>query len=76
MRRKGTAFVCSTGIWILAFISVAAMLVAVFNPARVSELISRNASLFTIAVSYNTIGGNFIRALNRGWVMQGALSLT
>jgi len=44
------------------------------NPARVSALINRNDSLFTNVVSYDTIGSNFIRALNRGWVYQPPLT--
>ena len=47
-----------------------------FNPARLSELINRHASLFTSAISYSTIGDNFIRALNNNWVTQAPLSLT
>ena len=46
------------------------------NPARVSGMINRNASLFTCAVSYTTIGSNFVRALDRGWITQPALTVT
>ena len=46
------------------------------NPARVSALINVNASLFTNAVSYNSIVSNFERALNRGWVYQPPLTVT
>ncbi|MCL2030082.1 MAG: ABC transporter permease subunit [Oscillospiraceae bacterium] len=45
------------------------------NPARLSGLISKNASLFTL-LSYPAIGSNFVRALDRGWVEQPALTLT
>ncbi|MCL2084332.1 MAG: ABC transporter permease subunit [Oscillospiraceae bacterium] len=44
------------------------------NPARVSGMISKNASLFTCAVSYSAIGDNFVRALSMGWISQGALT--
>lgn len=43
------------------------------NPARLSGLISRNASLFTCATSYSTIASGFTRALDRGWVEPSAL---
>jgi len=46
------------------------------NPARLSLMINRNASLFTSAISYSTIGTNFIRALNREWIEQSALTTT
>jgi putative aldouronate transport system permease protein len=46
------------------------------NPARVSGQISRHASLFTNAVSYDSIGSNFVRALDRGWIEQPALTVT
>jgi len=46
-----------------------------FNPARMSGLISGNASLFTNAVSYSTIDNNFIRALRMGWVEQPSLTV-
>jgi len=58
------AFVC---VCFLAFIPA-------FNPVRSSELISKNASLFTCAVSYNAIGSNFIRALSARWTTQAPLS--
>ena len=50
--------------------------IAELNPARLSSLINRNASLFTCAISYSTIGSNFIRALNQGWVEQPVLTTT
>lgn len=59
---------CILAICLAAFIPYA-------NPARVSELISLNASLFTNAISYNSIVGNFTRALNRGWVNQAPLTI-
>ena len=46
------------------------------NPARLSGLISKNASLFTCAISYSSIGSNFVRALSMGWVGQTELTLT
>ena len=46
------------------------------NPARLSGMIHRNVSLFTCAISYSTIGSNFIRALNNGWIEQPALTMT
>jgi len=50
-----------------------AAFVPALNPARLSWLIGANASLFTNAISYSSISANFVRALTRGWVTQGAL---
>jgi len=49
--------------------------IAELNPARLSGLINRNVSLFTCATSYSTIGSNFIRSLNQGWIEQPPLTL-
>jgi putative aldouronate transport system permease protein len=45
------------------------------NPARISGLMAEGSSFFTAIVSYSSIGGVFVRALNRGWVQQGTLNL-
>ena len=58
-----------------AAVCLAAFLPAL-NPARLSGLISKNASLFTNAVSYPSIGSNFVRALSLGWIGQSAVTLT
>ncbi len=38
------------------------------NPARISELISKNLSLFTSGLSYSKLTENFTRAFSKGWV--------
>lgn len=38
------------------------------NPARISELISKNLSLFTSGLSYSKLSENFTRAFSKGWV--------
>jgi putative aldouronate transport system permease protein len=43
------------------------------NPARLSERIDLNASLFTCATSYSTITSGFTRALDRGWIESSVL---
>jgi len=53
-----------------------AAFIPAINPARISNLISQNASLFTNAVSFGSIADNFARALNRGWVYQSPLTIT
>jgi len=50
--------------------------ISILNPARLSGLINKNASLFTTAISYSSLGSGFIRALNRGWVGQTPLTTT
>ncbi|MCL1820576.1 MAG: ABC transporter permease subunit [Oscillospiraceae bacterium] len=61
-------------------IYLAAVFMAAFvpnlNPARVSGMINRSASLFTNAISYSNIGSNFVRALDRGWVTSQTLFVT
>ena len=42
------------------------------NPARLSGLISKNLSLFTSAVSYNSLIENVGRGFRRGWVEEGS----
>ncbi len=41
-----------------------------FNPARLSDLINRNLSLFSCGVSYDSIVSNFGRAFRQGWVSE------
>jgi putative aldouronate transport system permease protein len=59
----------------IIWICLAAFLPAL-NPARISELISGNSSLFTNAISYSSIGDRFARALQsrNNWVEQNTLS--
>jgi len=58
---------------IFAFLSA---FIPELNPVRLSGLINNSLSLFTCALSYSTIGNNFIRALNQGWIEQMPLTLT
>ncbi|MCL1807090.1 MAG: ABC transporter permease subunit [Oscillospiraceae bacterium] len=60
----------------LAVVTFIAAFVAPLNPARLSERINQNASLFTSTISYSTTGSEFIRALDRGWIEQSALTFT
>jgi len=59
----------------LVFVFLSAF-IAGLNPARLSGLINNSVSLFTCALSYGTIGDNFIRALNQGWITQLPLTFT
>ena len=58
---------------VFAFLSA---FIAALNPARLSGLINNSVSLFTCALSYSTIGTNFVRALNQGWIEQAPLTFT
>ncbi|MBQ8136977.1 MAG: sugar ABC transporter permease [Clostridia bacterium] len=40
------------------------------NPARISGMINENASLFTTAISYDTITNTMGRALKKEWILQ------
>lgn len=56
-------------VFILLFIPAA-------NPARISENINRNVSLFTSAVSYSTYTANLQRAMIRGWLPESVMRLS
>ena len=45
------------------------------NPGRISLKINQNASLFTTAVSYDTITNSLGRALKQGWITSGQIHL-
>ncbi len=44
------------------------------NPARISGLISKNLSLFTSAISYNSLVENVGRGFRKGWVDEGTFT--
>lgn len=51
------------------------MFVPNFNPAKVSELVNKNLSLFTSGFVYNTMSSGFKRALVKGWVEQSDINI-
>ncbi|MCL2052737.1 MAG: ABC transporter permease subunit [Lachnospiraceae bacterium] len=53
---------------LLIVLSVAMMFFPAINPARLTERINRNMSLFTSAIAYNSLIAELGRELNRGWV--------
>lgn len=73
MRKSNAMIIPFRIVLLLVFASA---FVAEINPARLSELILRHDSLFTSAISYTSIGDNFIRALNMGWITQQPLTVT
>ena len=46
-----------------------------FSPAALSSLIGKNLSLFTSAISYNSLVENVGRGFRRGWVEEGTFHL-
>jgi putative aldouronate transport system permease protein len=66
-------------VYLLYRFAIIVTLVSLFipgiNPAKISDLISENMSLFTSAVSYSGLTDNTIRALNRGWITEGSFIL-
>lgn len=56
-------------------LNVVALFFPSFNPARLSEGISKNLSLFSCGVSYDSIVVNMKRALKQGWVSEDAFAL-
>lgn len=64
--------------WILRsaiVINVVALFFPSFNPARLSEGINKNLSLFSCGVSYDSIVVNLKRALKQEWVSEDAFAL-
>lgn len=61
---------------LVIIVSAIGVFIPMFNPARLSGAISKNASFFTCATSYSTIGSNFVRALSRDWIDQKTLTMT
>lgn len=53
---------------ILSLLLFVLMFIPTANPARISESISRNVSLFTSAFSYGTYTENLQRIIIRGWL--------
>lgn len=53
-------------------VNVILMFFPSFNPARLSDLIGRNLSLFSCGVSYDSIVSNFGRAFRQGWVTEAS----
>ncbi|MGN0586936.1 MAG: hypothetical protein ACI4JF_06585, partial [Oscillospiraceae bacterium] len=57
--------------WALRFftiVNVLAMFFPAFNPARISEKINKNMSLFTCGASYESLITEMKRSFSRGWV--------
>ena len=57
---------------ILTAIGVIALFFPSMNPTRVCALVSENISLFTYAVSYNTLIGGVGRGFRSGWVSESS----
>lgn len=53
---------------ILCIVAVMMLFVPAINPARISGLIPKTASVFTCGTSYGALTENFVRAFNKGWV--------
>lgn len=79
MKEKNEMKGVANGMYIVQRIATILIIVAsffpVFNPTRVSKMISDNVSLFTAAVSYNTLTADFARAFRMEWVSEGAFAV-
>ncbi len=63
--------IADKGYWILralVLLSVVFLFIPGINPARISELIGRNLSLFTCSISYSSLVADFGRAFKKEWV--------
>lgn len=57
---------------IVTVLAIIAAFFPAFSPVRVSKMISDNISLFTSAVSYNSLTAEFARAFRMKWVSESA----
>lgn len=55
---------------IVVLLACAAIFFPGFNPGRITSAISRNVSLFTAGISYQSLVSQLARALLRGWVQK------
>lgn len=65
-------------VWIMraaVVLSALGAFVANFNPVKLCGLVSRNASLFTVAISYSDLAKGFGRAITKGWVEKSTVTL-
>lgn len=60
---------------IFTLISVLFLFIPNFNPAKISNLMNRNLSLFTTGISYSSIIDGFGRAFKKGWVMESSFQI-
>lgn len=61
---------------ILCIASLILVFIPALNPARISELIPKTASVFTCGTSYGTLTQNFTRAFSKGWVGTLTMQMT
>ena len=73
--KKGAAsglYICQRIITILLIVGA---FFPTFNPTRVAKMISSNVSLFTSAVSYNSLTSEFARAFRMNWVNESSFAV-
>ncbi|MCI5904732.1 MAG: ABC transporter permease subunit [Oscillospiraceae bacterium] len=60
---------------LFTIVNVIMMFFPTFNPAKISDQINKNLSLFTCGVSYSSLVTNLGRSFTRGWVPEDAFKL-
>ncbi len=60
---------------IFTIVNVIMLFFPVFNPAKITDQINKNLSLFTCGVSYSSLVSNLKRSFQRGWVPESAFKL-
>ncbi len=58
---------------ILILLNIVFMFFPSMNPARLSEKINKNLSLFTSGLSYNSLISNFGRAFRQNWISEDSI---
>lgn len=60
---------------ILILLSVFFLFIPAWNPAKISNAMNQNLSLFTTGISYNTLIDGFGRAFKKGWANESTFQI-
>lgn len=60
---------------ILILLSVVFLFIPAWNPAKISNAMNQNLSLFTTGISYNTLIDGFGRAFKKGWANESTFQI-
>ena len=60
---------------VAALLSFVILFIPILNPARITQKINRNLSLFTSGFFYQNLTGDMGRFLDKGWILPGTMAL-
>lgn len=73
--REVVARICEIGLVVSVLLLFVFLFVPGLNPARVSEKINKNLSLFTSGFFYKTLTNDIARLLDKGWIQTSTMQL-